>query len=160
MKRIYLCKFAKLVLTVYRRAISAIRNIKFLCFFWVTRCFKNGLLWKICVLLKAFWMVKHVAFPDFSGNPVFWNLLKGPIQYSLVLSQYWRHRNNVRNMSKLTIKKLGWRYWPRSVVFIVVRFEHILHTSGISIVGFEEVNIHSFKVSNGVTKIIYEICQS
>ena len=43
MKRIYLCKFAKLVLTVYRRAISAIRNIKFL--FWfvrVTNCFNSG----------------------------------------------------------------------------------------------------------------------
>ena len=43
-------------------------------------------------------------------------------------------------MSQLTSKKLGWRYWPRSAVFIVVSFEHILHTSGVSIVGFEEVN--------------------
>ena len=29
--------------------------------------------------------------------------------------------------SKLTLKKLRWRYWPYSVVFIVVSFEHILH---------------------------------
>ena len=43
MKRIYLCKFAELVLTVYRRAISAIRNIKFLLWFaWVTSCFNSG----------------------------------------------------------------------------------------------------------------------
>ena len=42
-KRVYLYKFAKLVLTVYRRAISAIRNIKFLlCFVWVTSWFNSG----------------------------------------------------------------------------------------------------------------------
>ena len=42
-KRVYLYKFAKLVLTVYRRAISAIRNIKFLLWFvWVTSCFNSG----------------------------------------------------------------------------------------------------------------------
>ena len=60
--------------------------------------------------------------------------------------------------SQLTLKKLGWRYWPRSVFFIVVSFEHILHTSGISIVDFEEVNIHLFKVNNGDTRIMYQIC--
>ena len=43
MKIIYLCKFAKLVLTVYRKAISVIRNIKFLLWFvWVTSCFNSG----------------------------------------------------------------------------------------------------------------------
>ena len=29
--------------------------------------------------------------------------------------------------SKLIIKKLRWRYWPRSGIFIVVNFEHIPH---------------------------------
>ena len=28
--------------------------------------------------------------------------------------------------SKLILKKLGWRYWPRSVLIVVI-FEHILH---------------------------------
>ena len=60
--------------------------------------------------------------------------------------------------SQLTLDKLGWRYWPRSAAFIVVSFEHILHTSCVSIVGFEEVNIHLFKVNNGDTRIIYQIC--
>ena len=59
--------------------------------------------------------------------------------------------------SQLTLKKLGWRYWSRSVVFIV-SFEHILHTSGISIVVFEEVNIHLFKANNGYIRIMYQIC--
>ena len=59
--------------------------------------------------------------------------------------------------SQLTLKKLGWRYWSRSVLFIV-SFEHILHTSGISIVGFEEVNIRLFKANNGYTRIMYQIC--
>ena len=37
------CKFAKLVSTTYRRAISAIKNIKFLLWFvWVTSCFNSG----------------------------------------------------------------------------------------------------------------------
>ena len=60
--------------------------------------------------------------------------------------------------SQLTLKKLRWWYWPRSVAFIVVSFEHILHTSVVSIVGFEEVNIHLFKVNNGDTRIMYQIC--
>ena len=43
--------------------------------------------------------------------------------------------------SNLTIKKLGWRYWPRSGVFIVVNFEHIPYiVLAVSFVGFEEVN--------------------
>ena len=42
-------------------------------------------------------------------------------------------------MSKLTIKKPGWRYWPRSGVFIVINFwKNSTHCSGGSIVGFEE----------------------
>ena len=60
--------------------------------------------------------------------------------------------------SPLTLKKLGCRYWPHSIVFIVVSFEHILHTSGIPIIGFEEVNIHLFKVNNEDTTIMYQIC--
>ena len=60
--------------------------------------------------------------------------------------------------SQLTLKKLRWWYWPRSVAFIVVSFEHILYTSVVSIVGFEEVNIHLFKVNNGDTRIMYQIC--
>ena len=60
--------------------------------------------------------------------------------------------------SQLTLKKLGWRCWPHSVVFIVVSFEHVLHTSGISIVGFDEVNIHLFKTNNGETRIMHQIC--
>ena len=114
MKRIYLCKFAKLVLTVYRRAISAIRNIKFLLWFvWVTSCFNSGTIqWSPLknVLVKAFWMVKHVTFPDFSGILVFGNfvkgpIVKGPIQYSLVQIQQWRHQNNVPNMFKVNNKE-------------------------------------------------------
>ena len=62
--------------------------------------------------------------------------------------------------SQLTLKKLGWRYWPRSAVFIVVSFENILHTSGVSIVGFEEVNIRLFKVNNGDPRIMYQICSN
>ena len=43
--------------------------------------------------------------------------------------------------SKLTIKKLGWCYWPHSGAFIVVNFEHIPHiVLVIPLVGFEEVN--------------------
>ena len=29
--------------------------------------------------------------------------------------------------SKLTLKKLGWRYWPLSAVFTVISFEHITY---------------------------------
>ena len=46
-------------------------------------------------------------------------------------------------MFKVNIKKLGWSYWPRSGVFIVVNFEYSTHCSGVSIVGFEEVNARS-----------------
>ena len=60
--------------------------------------------------------------------------------------------------SQLALKKLGWRYWPRPVVFIVVSFEHILHTSGVSILGFEKVNIHLFKVNKGDTRTMYQVC--
>ena len=91
MKRTYLCKFAKVVSTVYRRAISAIRNIKFLLWFaWVTSCFNSG----------TIPMVKHVTFLDFFGN-----FLKGPIQYSLVQSQRWKHQKNVPNMFIVNIKE-------------------------------------------------------
>ena len=81
--------------------------------------------------LACWWkpLVKHVTFPGFFGIVVFRNLLKGPIEYSLVQSQQWRHQKIMYQIcSKLTLKKLGWRYWPCSVVFIVVSFEHILHT--------------------------------
>ena len=61
--------------------------------------------------------------------------------------------------SKLTMKKIGWRYWPISVVFIVVIFEHILRTVlAFSIVGFEEVNIQSFKVNDGDTTTMFQTC--
>ena len=113
----------------------------------------SALLWKTFMLIKAFWMVKHVTFPDFSGN-----FQKGPIQYSLVQSQQWKHQNNVSNMFIVNITETRWRYCPSSVVFIVVSFEHILHTSDIAIVGFEKVNIHLFKVNNGDTRIMYQIC--
>ena len=118
MKRIYLCKFAKLVLTVYRRAVSAIRNKEISNSYYglpewqivLSRVQSNGLLWKTCVLVKAFWMVKHVTFPDFSGILVFGNfvkgpIVKGPIQYSLVQIQQWRHQNNVPNMFTVNIKE-------------------------------------------------------
>ena len=108
-KRIYLCKFAKLVLTVHWRAILAIRNIKFLLWFvWVTSCFNSGTIqWSPLenVLVKAFWMVKHVTFPDFSGILVFEKFLKDPMQYSLVQSQQWRHQNIVPNMFTVNIKE-------------------------------------------------------
>ena len=97
-------------------------------------------------------MVKHVTFPDFSGIS-FWKLPERshPI--------FTCSKSTMETLcSQLALKKLGWRYWPRPVVFIVVSFEHILHTSGVSIVGLEEVNIHLFKVNNGDTRIMYQIC--
>ena len=82
------------------------------------------------------------------------------VPYNILLFKV--NNGNTRIMyqicSQLTFKKLGWRYWPRPVVFIVVSFEHILRTSAISIAGFEEVNIHLFKVNNGDTRIMYQIC--
>ena len=39
----------------------------------------NDLLWETCMLVKAFWMVTHATFPDFSGILVFENFLNGPI---------------------------------------------------------------------------------
>ena len=60
------------------------------------------------------------------------------------------------------LMKAGWwdapLAWPHSAVFIVVSFEHILHTSGVSIVVFEEVNIHLLKVNNEDTRTMYQIC--
>ena len=53
-------------------------------------------------------MAKNVTFLDFSGILVFEKFLKGPIQWLIVKSQKWKHQNNALNMSKLTIKKLGW----------------------------------------------------
>ena len=44
----------------------------------------NGLPWTTCVFLKAVRMVKHVTFLFFSAILLFENILKGPIQYSLV----------------------------------------------------------------------------
>ena len=129
MERIYLCKFAKLVLTVYQRPISAMRIIIFLWWFGsVTSCLNSGTIqWSPLKNLRAgeSLLVRHVNFPDSTRILVFRNFLKGPIQYSLVQSQQWRHQNNVPNMFKVNNKKLGWRYWPRSGVFVVVNFEHI-----------------------------------
>ena len=148
MKKIYLCKFAKLVLTVYRRAISAIRNIKFLlCFAWVTSCFNSGTIqWSPLKNLRVGESLLNGQACDFSRffqDSSFWKLPERSHPPSIHLFKV--NNGNTRVMYqicwKLTLKKLGWRYWPRSVVFIVVSFEHILHTSGGSIVGFEEVNI-------------------
>ena len=105
MKRICLCKFSKLVLSVYRRVIPVVRNINLFIIFCLIRVHSNGLRWKICVLLKAFLKVKHVTVADFSGILVFENFLEGPIQYLLVQSQQWRHQNNEPNMFKVNNKK-------------------------------------------------------
>ena len=54
---------------------------------------------------------------DFLGTLVFGNLhLEGPIQYSLVQSQKWRHQNNEPNMFKAnneTMKTLLASFWRR-----------------------------------------------
>ena len=92
MKRIFLCKFAKLVLTVYRRAISAIRIIKFL--LWLvlmTSCFISGTIQRS--LLKNLRVAESLLngqacdFSRFFRVLVFGDFLKGPIQYLLVKSQ-------------------------------------------------------------------------
>ena len=127
-----LCKLANLVLAVHRRVISAIRDIKlFLWFVWVTSCFNSGKIqWSPLKLLRvgAFWMVKHVTFPDFSGISFLETSWKVPSNIHLFKVNNGDTRIMYQICSRLTLKKLGWRYWPLSVVFIVVSFEHILHT--------------------------------
>ena len=109
MERIYLCKFAKLVLTVYQRPISAMRIIIF--FWWfgsVTSCLNSGTIrWSPLKNLRVgeSLLVRHVNLPDSTRILVFRNFLKGPIQYSLVQSQQWRHQNNVPNMFKVNNKE-------------------------------------------------------
>ena len=133
MKRIYLCKFAKFVLTAYRKAISAIRNIKFLLWFvWVTSCFNSGTIqWSPLKNLRVGKSLLNGQeardFPDFSGILLFGNFLKGPSNIHLFKVNNGNTRIMCQICWELTLKKLGWRYWPRSVVFIVVNFEHIPH---------------------------------
>ena len=116
MKRIFLCNFAKHVLTVYQRATSAIRishkKYQILIVFWLferqivfIRIQSNALRWKTYVFLKVFPMAKHVTFPDFPGILVFEYLLKGSIQYLLVQIQQLKNQNNVSNMFKVNNKE-------------------------------------------------------
>ena len=158
MKRIYLCKFAKLVLTVYRRAISAIRNIQFLSWFvWVTSCFNSDTIqWSPLKNLRVGESLLNGQKHDFSKFFQDSSFGKLPERSHPIFTC---SKSTMETLcSQLALKKLGWRYWPRPVVFIVVSFEHILHTSGVSIVGFEKVNIHLFKVNYGNTRIMYQIC--
>ena len=160
-----LCKFANLVLTVYRRATSAIRNIKLLLWFvLVTSCFNLGKIqWSPLKILRVGESLLNGQACDFSRfflDSSFRKLPESSHPPSIHLFKV--NNGDTRIMyqicSQLTLKKLGWRYWPRSAVFIVFSFEHILHTYGVFIVGFEEVNIHLFHVNNGDTRIMYEIC--
>ena len=85
----------------------------------------NGLLWKTCVLVKAFWMVKkHVTFPGFYFLETSW---KVPSNIHLFKVNNGDTSIMCQICSELTLKKLGRRYWPRSVIFVVVNFEHIPH---------------------------------
>ena len=133
MKGIYLCKAAKLVLTVYQRAISAIRNIKFLLWFaWVTSCFNLGTIqWSPLKNLRVGESLLNGQacyfsrfFQDTSFLKTSW---KVPSNIHLFKVNNGDTRIMYQICSKLTLKKLGWRYWPLSVVFIVVSFEYILH---------------------------------
>ena len=99
-KRVYLHKFAKTFLNVYRR----------LWFVWVTSCFNSGKnQWSPLKNLRVGKSLLNgqeaCDVPDFSGILLFGNFLKGPIQYSLVQSQQWKHQNNVPNMFRINIKE-------------------------------------------------------
>ena len=107
-KRVYLHKFAKTFLNVYRR----------LWFVWVTSCFNSGKnQWSPLKNLRVGKsLLNGQEARDFSRILLFRNFLKGPIQYSLVQSQQWRHQNNVPNMFKvnnkeprMTLLTLFWR---------------------------------------------------
>ena len=133
MKRVYLCKFAKLVLTVYRRAIWAIRNTKFLLWFvWVTSCFNLGTIqWSPLKNLRVGESLLNGQacyfsrfFQDTSFLKTSW---KVPSNIHLFKVNNGDTRIMYQICSKLTIKKLGWRYWPHSGVFSVVNFKHIPH---------------------------------
>ena len=128
-----LCKFANLVLTVYRRATSAIRNIKLLLWFvLVTSCFNLGKIqWSPLKILRVGESLLNGQAFDLSR--FFWDkFLETSWKVSSNACLFKVSNGNTRIMyqicSKLILKKLGWRYWPLSVVFIVVSFEHILHT--------------------------------
>ena len=111
--------------------------------------------------LARWWkpLVKHATFPGFSGILVLENFVKVPSNIYLFEFSNGDTRIMYQICSKLTLKKIGWRYWPISVVFIVVIFVHILRTVlAFSIVGFEEVNIQSFKVNNGDTTTMFQTC--
>ena len=148
MKRIYLCKFAKRVLTVYERATSTIwisHKNQILIVLWLFEweivliwIHSNSLHWKTFPFLKAFRMVKHVPFPDFSGILVFQNFIKGPIQYLVVQSQQWKHQNNVSNIFKVDNKQ------TRTTLMTLHRFLYFCelwaystYCSGIFILVFE-----------------------
>ena len=108
-KRVYLYKFAKLVLTVYRRAISAIRNIKFLLWFvWVTSCFNSGIIqWS---LLKNVHIGESLSngqacdFSRFFRDSSFWKLPERYHPFFNCSKQKRRHQNNVPNMFKVNNK--------------------------------------------------------
>ena len=125
-------KFANLVLTVYWGPTSAIRNVKlFLWFVLVTSCFNSGKIqWSPFKILRVGESLLNGQDSDFSR---FFR------KYSFETS--WKVPSNIHSFkfnngdtrimhqicSKLTSKKLGWRYWPLSVVFIVVAL-NIFHT--------------------------------
>ena len=101
------------VSTLHQRATSAIwishKKYQILILFWLfewqivlIRVQSNGLQWKTCVYLKAFRMVKHVTFQDFSGILVFENFL------SIYLFKVNNGKTRIicQICSKLTIKKL------------------------------------------------------
>ena len=108
-KRIYLCKFAKLVLTVHWRAILAIRNIKFLLWFvWVTSCFNSGIIqWS---LLKNVHIGESLSngqacdFSRFFRDSSFWKLPERYHPFFNCSKQKRRHQNNVPNMFKVNNK--------------------------------------------------------
>ena len=111
MKRIYLSNFGKRLNCVLKSNISH-KKYQILIVLWLfewqivlIRAQSNCLPWTTCVFLKAFWMVKHVTFRDFSAILVFENFLKGPIQYSLIQRQQWKHQDNVPNMFKVDNKE-------------------------------------------------------
>ena len=129
MKRIYLFEFAKLVLNMYWGAISAIRDIKFLlCFVWVTSCFNSDTIrWSPLKNLRVVESLLNGQACDFSR--FFWDSSFWKVPSSIHVFKVINGDTRIMYQicSKSTIKKLRWRYWLCSVVFIVVNFERILH---------------------------------
>ena len=128
-----LCKFANLVLTVYRRATSAIRNIKLLLWFvLVTSCFNSSKIqWsplKILRVGESLLNAQACVFPRFFRDKFLKTSWKVPLNTILFKFNNGDTRIMYQICSKLTLKKLGWRYWPLSAVLIVVSLEHILRT--------------------------------